>query len=181
MRRCIFHSRILWIAMLITGFAFGATSFQSPDSTEIHGATPPLAISDATAPRMFFVVLSKRPTDFDEQRRRAYLKFYFGTSANNDRTLTAEQMDKVLSMVDSVASDLATFHQQFLTSRPEQPTGTRAGLIQAINNKLNAALSLAASDPDAAAKVNRHVVDTVKNHIHTNVNATTSNDTSTAK
>ena len=119
-------------------------------------------------------MLSRRPTTFDEQRRKAYLKFYFGSNASNGRTLTDEQIDRVLSMIDSVAPQLATFHQQLAIRTAAQRAADLPELKKQVDQAIAEALiSLAASDPDAAAKINAHVVEHVKNNVRVHLKANT--------
>jgi hypothetical protein len=110
-----------WIAVLALVPARLAQELSaSSDSTPIVQSAPPLSapdqrllgnVSDATAYRLFFLIIAKRPNAdpaFDLRRRTAYLKHYF------PRQLTAEQIEHLLSTADALAANFSFCLQHFI-------------------------------------------------------------------
>lgn len=143
----------------------------------IDGAKDPGSIPDAVAYQHFFTVLAKTPTRavLDDARRRSYLKFYFrpncGKDQNEDRTLTDEQIDKLLSVVDELIPQLRAIGLEATALKGVDPASPNVFAIK--QKQEDAIMRAAASIPgtvgaDGATKIARHVAEHVRSRIKIN-------------
>jgi hypothetical protein len=141
------------LAQQISGPGKGTDSFQAAP-TRAPEQPMVASVSDATAYRLFFLMIAKRPNAdpaFDLRRRTAYLKHYF------PRQLTAEQMQHLLVTADALSMNFGFRNGQLLTASTTRVLKEKQD--EAITTAVN---SLALADPDAAAKVRLHVLTHVK-------------------
>ena len=143
---------LLWAVMI-------TKTTQIPFAASAQTLTQKNSVSDTTAYRLFITMLAKRPGNdpsFDDRRRRSYLKHYFNVMST--RALTDEQISRILSTVDSVQPQLIAFGDKLAQHASDSRTA-RDDLDRAITEAMRSLIEL---DPDAARKLQSHVIEHVK-------------------
>ena len=150
-----------------------ADSVDSPVTitVDVDGSVNPERIPDEVAYLHFFGVLAKNPDAdqaLEQSRRVAYLRYFFkrecGPARNEDRSLSEVQIQRLLAAADGVAQRLTAAESRLGVaggrSGESTPWQQRQEIVVATINSLDSSV-----DPDAAAKIRRHIAEHVKRRI----------------
>jgi hypothetical protein len=166
---------MIWglIPLVLSAQAPGTRLPQAKVTALVDGSRNPELIPDIIAYRHFFGVIARRPSsELDEARRQSYLRAFFrsncGTNGNDDRSLSDDQVRRLLAIVDGLTPKLHAITAKLSDLRQTGSLTLQAQIAlqsERDGELLKAADSIMAEDSDMGAKIARHVRDHMKSRI----------------